>query len=258
MDKVATALREVYAKDLATLPVSKDLPRLCKKIAVLTYNASNSSYDVKKFTADATEQIVYNLLLGISKELYKVSSNVGTDPLVSLEPSTESFTQEVNIQVHESLTQYLVKYWGEHSRLCRILKSLNQSFVIATLVHIRMALMGCDIQFKDCRGDNWFLEVCLGKDGAKPSVVQRRKEQVFKMADNGLPQNLYVFTWEVIIDFDSLECLSVTDITIRWLGTDFSNVSEKDVPPQQRQEIEEKFKNVFTNLTVKVSDFKLN
>lgn len=84
--------------------------------------------------------------------------------------------------------------------------------MIATLVHIRMAFMSHNIQFKDCRGDNWFLEVCLGKDGTKPSVVQRRKEQVFKMADNGLPQNLYVFTWEVVIDFDSLECTSVMGI----------------------------------------------
>lgn len=179
MDKVATALRDVYAKDLATLPVSKDLPRLCKKIALLTYNDGNASYDVKKFTADATEQVVFNLLLGISKELYKASSSVGTDPVITQEPTNDTFTQEVNIQVHESLTQYLLKYWGEQSRLCRILKSLNQSFVIATLVHIRMALIAADIQFKDCRGDNWFLEVCLGKDGTKPSVVQRRKEQVF-------------------------------------------------------------------------------
>lgn len=119
IDKVAQALREVYAKELAVLPVAKDLPRLCKKIAVLTYNDGSSSYDSKKFTADSTELIVYNLLVGISKELYKVSSNVGSDPLVTQEPTNESFMEEVNIQVHESLTAYLVKYWGEHSRLCR-------------------------------------------------------------------------------------------------------------------------------------------
>lgn len=259
MEKVANALREVYKKDIMNLPVSCDLVRLCRKFSILDYSSANSRYEKVPFTEDSTndpsDKVIYALLHKISEKLYCVPPL--EEEKVPDNDDLETFKKEVNLQVFETLTNYIINRFGEKSRVIRILKSCNQSFVIATLVHLRNALMQKQIMFKDCRGE-WHLEVKTCPNG-KPSVVQRRKEQVFKLTDSGLPKNMYRFEWEVQIEFDSCACKSIDSISIRLLGVDFTGVSNDDCPEDTRPALSEMFNAMFTNLVIATPalEFKL-
>jgi len=256
MEKVANALHEVYKKDIMNLPVSCDLVRLCRKFSLLDFTQESSRYEKIKFTDDSatdpSDKVIFNLLHKISEKLYSEIPPNGDQEKAPVPVADgadlEHFRKEVNLQVFETLTNYIIARFGEHSRVVRILKSCNQSFVIATLVHLRYALMQKQIMFKDCRGE-WYLEVKTCPQG-KPSVVQRRKEQVFKLADSGLPKNLYRFEWEVQIEFDSSAVKAVNNVSIRLLGIDFTGVAAADCPEENRPGIEKMFHEMFSNLSI--------
>lgn len=251
MEKVADSLREVYKKDLMNLPVSCDLVRLCRKFTIMeTVDETPQKIEFADTSNDPLDKVLYSLLHMISDKLF-------TDPALGDEKRPDKddlslFQKEVNMQVFETLTNYILMRFGEKSRVIRVLKSCNQSFVIATLTFLRLALMNQKLMFKDCRGE-WYLELWTNKNG-KPTVVQRRKEQVFRFGNNGVPVNTFRFEWDVSIEFDSLMCKSITRIEIRLLQIDFSGVSEDNVPPAERQESEQILRKTFENLLITTPD----
>lgn len=253
MDNVLKDLGDVYGKELAALPVSRDLPRLARKFTLLEYDVDLGAFVEETISPNKEKDdiavVLFNVMTKMAKRLY---SRVADHVI----PDRETFNAEVNLQIHESLTAYLVKHYKERGRLVRVLKACNQSVVIATIQHIRQALMSRKILFKDCRGQ-WFLSFHTGETGDKPCVTQRRIEQVYNLTpDASSLINTYKFEWELGIEFDSLECNAITRIYLRMVSVDFSVVSESDMDAEARADAEAKLKQALANCSLEC-DFKL-
>jgi len=237
MEKLISDITDVCHKTLANLPVSKDLPRLGRNFTFSEY--TGSEFAVRPFTTDKAKDpiahVVFKLVEFLSNAL-----QFQHDP-----PYTEDeFNAEVNMNIHESLTKYLSTHFGENHKIIHVLKTCNQSPVIASLFHVRTALQQSDINFKDCRGQ-WFLHFNTGKDKNSPCVIQRRMEQVYKMApDNTRLLNLFKFEWELELVFESLECNYIKAVTLRILRVDFAEEG-KELSETERSEAETKLRSSF-------------
>ncbi|KAL0490227.1 hypothetical protein AKO1_006577 [Acrasis kona] len=237
MDLVVSDVRDVCHKTLENLPVSKDLPRLGRNFTCYSYEGGECKE--KSFTADKAKDpiplVVYKLI-GYLSDALKYTHNT---PF-----SEENFNNDVNMSIHESLTKYLSTHFGEKTRVVNLLKTCNQSPVIAALFHIRTALSKIDINFKDCRGQ-WFLHFHTGKDHDKPQITQRRMEQVYKMApDNTRLLNLFKFEWELLFVFNSVECQVIEKVSLNLLRVDFSGEG-MELPENDRKDYENRIRSTF-------------
>jgi hypothetical protein len=215
MEHLIKDISDVCHKALVNLPVSKDLPRLGRNFTCLEY--TGSEYEVRPFTPDKTKDPIPAVVFRLVDHLCNALQYTHNGPFTE-----DIFNVEVNMNIHESLTKFLQTHFGEPNRIVNVLKTCNQSTVIATLYHVRTALERIDIRFKDCRGQ-WFLHFHTGKDKNTPQVTQRRVEQVYKMApDNTRLLNIFKFEWELELVFDSLMCNFIKTICVRVLRVDFA------------------------------------
>jgi hypothetical protein len=237
MESLIKDINDVCHKSLANLPVSKDLPRLGRNFTMYEYTGSN--FEVKTFTNDKAKDPIPVVVFRLIEHLSKALNHTHTTPYTE-----DNFNAEVNMNMHETLTKYLGNHFGEPNRVVNILKTCNQSPVIATLFHVRTALEKIDVRFKDCRGQ-WFLHFHTGKDKNSPQITQRRVEQVYKMApDNTRLLNLYKFEWELELIFDSLECNFIKCVALRILRVDFAEEG-MELSESERKEAEDKIRSAF-------------
>jgi hypothetical protein len=147
---------EICNKPLENLPVSKDLPRLAKKFSLHVDNKevswiptdddiinSENSADMD----EAMSLLVYHLLQNIHQSIQPQK-----DFTVANFPSYQKFQNEVNMNDHVTINQFLLKTFGEKDSVTQILKACHQSVIVHVLFAARAALMGRSIQFKDVRG----------------------------------------------------------------------------------------------------------
>jgi hypothetical protein len=211
---VARDVGKCCTQKLDVSPVSSDLPRLARRFSLQKW--TNDAYGKLEFCSDIKKDTLETVVYGLLTQLVQM-----------LKPNTETvsldvFLKEVNLEFVDSISQYLLKYYGEDAPLNRMLKACSQSVVISTLPHVRAALGQHNIQFKDCRGD-WIIFFDTGQNEHLPRVKQRRKEQVYRL-NNGAVDNLYKFQWEIEICFDGLKVNEITGVTVRLLGIEFDTL----------------------------------
>lgn len=246
ISELAKDVGKCCTQKLDVSPVSSDLPRLARRFLLLKHKENDYIQlefctDIKK---DSLEKVVYGLL---------------THLVLMLKPKTETvsldvFLKEVNLEFVDSISKYLIKYYGESAPLNRMLKACSQSVVIAALPHLRDALGKNNIQFKDCRGE-WLIFFDTGENEHKPRVKQRRKEQVYRMNSNTMDL-LYKFEWEIEICFDSLEVNEITSVSVKLLGVNFdTNVLSKEEKDTAETNIQNALKDCsIDKLHIKLDD----
>ena len=182
---------------------------------------------------DSIEQVIYLLVCSLTK-LLKSESEMA---------SFDKFNQTVDMNIHETLNRYLLQQYGRDHRVLGILKMCNQSSAISVQNHVRAALLSKNIQFKDPRPSYWAIE--FTSDGQCPTVIQRRREQVYEMSTtNGFNMvRLFVFEWQLVITFDSLEVNHISEIAVELVDLDFTK-GDKPIP----DETQEDFRKVLGDL----------
>jgi hypothetical protein len=236
MTQVAKDLEAVCVKNIEDLPVSRDLPRLARKFT-LYENDKEESFATDK-AKDKIENVTFSLISKISKLLKNESADA----------TQTNFDKVVNMNIHETLNQYLLQHYGRDHRVLKVLKTCNQSTVISLLFHIRSALLSRNIQFKDPRPSWWFLE--FRSDGKNPVISQRRKEQVYEHSeDKSYLVNLFQFEWRMDIVFDSVEANHICGISLDLVGIDFSNCNPS-VTDDAKKKLEKDLREAFSNCTI--------
>jgi hypothetical protein len=226
---------EICEKPLQTLPVSKDLPRLARKFALYVNETEINWLPVVEEDSETEgEQTVYQLLHNIHESiLYKQST-------ASDFPSYEDFCNEVNMNDHVTINQFLLKNFGEDDAVTVLLKACHQTIVVHVLFGARAHLMKENIHFKDVRGawkillhfpsGNEINSRFVEADAKRITVSHKRREQVYmktsdylkhiveykkkyvveETTDNQNPsekkptafQQLFQFEWQIKIVYD--------------------------------------------------------
>jgi hypothetical protein len=141
----------------------------------------------------------------------------------------EHYNKNVDHSDHPSLTSYLIQYYGENSSCIKILKLCHQAIVISFLGNLGESLFYTNgIRFKDNRG-TW--EIIIKKHNGNNrndklpfiSVTHKRSETALLVVDNKRITQLYSFTWEVRIEFDSLKFNHINNIDANVLSIDWSS-----------------------------------
>jgi hypothetical protein len=231
IDQVAKDLEAVCTKNIEDLPVSRDLPRLARKFTL--YENDKEQQFANDKNKDKIENVMFQLISKISQLLKNESADA----------TQSNFDRVVNMNIHETLNQYLLQHYGRDHRVLKVLKTCNQSTVIATLYHVRKALLDEKLEFKDPRPNYWYLE--FKSDGQNPMVVQRRKEQVYRLSDDKTSLvNLFQFEWKLEITFDSVEVNHVCAVGLGLLEVDFSTCPlEEEARKQSKKILEDAFAN---------------
>jgi len=240
IDKVAHDLETVCAKNIEDLPVSRDLPRLARKFSL--YNGTEMVPFCPDLAKDKIETVMYQLITKISTLLNNENP----------EATEENFEKVVNMNIHETLNQYLLQFYGRDHRVLKVLKMCNQSTVIATLYHVRQGLKE-RLEFKDPRPSHWYLE--FKTNGQNPVVIQRRKEQVYRFSDDKSTLiNLFQFEWKLEIVFDSVEVNHVSSVCVGLLNTDYSKCTmDEEWQKESEQFLNDAFNDcVISGLHLKV------
>lgn len=236
MSQVAKDLEAVCVKNIEDLPVSRDLPRLARKFTL--YENSKEVPFAEDRQKDKIENVCFSLIATISRLLKNESA----------EATQSNFDKVVNMNIHETLNQYLLQHYGRDHRVLKVLKTCNQSTVITTLYHVRTALLNRGISFKDPRPSYWFLD--FQSDGQNPSIVQRRKEQVYELTeDKSSLVNLFQFEWQLEITFDSVEANHVSAISLSLANIDFSGC-HPSLTDDSKKNFENGLREAFTNCTI--------
>jgi hypothetical protein len=249
IEEVAEDIGKTCQKKFEYSPVSTDLPRLARTFVIQKYN--ENSLEKVNFTenikTDKLEKVIHGLI-GQLLNFLNPSNNI-------ISPSFEDFQKEVNLSITETLGDYLLKHYGEATPLNRMLKACNQAVTITALGHIRKALTEKEINFKDCRGC-WNIYFHTGKNQTTPTVLHKRKEQVFRFTKEGGLDNLFKFEWEIEITFDSLEIKQIKGIGLRIASIEMdSEILKEEEKEMQIKVMNEALKELkLTDLSISLLD----
>jgi hypothetical protein len=144
---------------------------------------------------------------------------------------------------HQGMTELLTKIYGDQSQMCKILRFVDQSFVVSMLGHFGETLISKELRCKDVRG-TWKIEI--RKHETTFSVIHRRKEQVIKAIGNIQLLDLFQFEWQVEIFLDSHRMHHLDAIHVKLLNTDWTTLSPKlGLTDEGKQEMEKLFRDSF-------------
>jgi hypothetical protein len=157
-----------------------------------------------------------------------------SDKIISVDPVTnciqvheEEYNQIVpNEQMHQMLTMFLDQYFGNDHTLCRLLKCVDQAYVVSLLGNLAETLYFCStpMRFKDIQG-TW--TITIRKNESNYSFIHHRREQVLKQLNNVLLAETFQFNWELELISDSLDFNHIETMHVRLLDFDWSKCSEK-------------------------------
>jgi hypothetical protein len=214
------------SKPLKELPVGSDLPRLAARIKVVQFEANKdfmfttpmqiplvtisknsdtqyeNRYEIDMDDIQITEDVNSENYERVKQRnnIYKVLKSLITrfQPEAIDIVTLESLTKQVDIDVHDSLNDYLTLHLGEDKPVVRILKSLHQSIVSTVLAKLRVAIIETELRLKDIRGA-WeiFVKFHRSSDNTISQVItsHKRKEQVYMKKETGMEQ-LFIIEWE--------------------------------------------------------------
>jgi hypothetical protein len=109
------------------------------------------------------EKGIHGSLHSSSEEMNGVSFD---DVTGAIQISEEQFDKELpDTQLHQALSDFFVRYYGNQSRIMKLLRCVDQAFVVSLLGHFSESLFMCEepMRFKDVRG-TWTIDVIKKKD----------------------------------------------------------------------------------------------
>jgi hypothetical protein len=159
---------------------------------------------------------------------------------------------------HQGMTELLTQVYGDQSQMCKILRFVDQSFVVSMLGHFGETLISRGLRCKDVRG-TW--KILINKNENTYSVIHRRREQVIKPIGNTRLADLFQFEWQVEIFLDSHRMQHLDAIHVKLLEIDWSS-AKVEVSDEEKEQYEKEFKSAFgaeeqisrTNLQVHKSE----
>ncbi|KAL9657348.1 hypothetical protein ABK040_014337 [Willaertia magna] len=208
-------IKGILDKGLYSLPVSKDIPRLLKKINIILENgelknewkqSTEINYNKQDFPEEEDglpkEIILYQLIESIISLVLKKSDSYAIPPF-------EEYIQAIDFNDHLTINNYflhLVKFLesqNEENRnhLILLLKCCQQTIIINVLMGLREHTMKHKVHFKDARGA-WKIYIGDLSEGMKEGffVAHERSEQLYmKRADW---MNLYKLTDEEVRELE--------------------------------------------------------
>lgn len=236
--KMAFQMKCIWKRKFVELPVSKDLPRLCKNVII---------YDKEEVLHKHNDEDFLQLLFLIFLTLTKKTKDF-KNPYKEFEVLTfENFQKEVDIADNQTINQFVTKHYEESSKTIQILKLLNQSLIAPAVTQIKQVLLG-KLEYKDVQG-SWVVEIfCLDQ---KYKVIHKKKEQVIKKVNNKY-ENLYQFQWSLNIELKELETgLEVDNISVHLVQCLFNQV---EMTNEEKQIAEKMLEDALKGLSLNLND----
>lgn len=172
-----------------------------------------------------------------------------TTPQLTLVPIiTAEILTDDNFLEHQAFTFFLNKFYGNDSRVVKLLKMCDQGCVVSYLSRIGelLAKQIPGYRTKDVRG-SW--NIFIKKYPNAYSFTHRRTEHCVKTIDNVFLLTTFGFEWEVEIYFDSLAMNHIDGFETRLLKLDTTVTSPqlKNRPnfAQEMESEEAQFRQIF-------------
>jgi hypothetical protein len=144
---------------------------------------------------------------------------------------------------HQGMTTLLTNVYGDQSQMCKILRFVDQGFVVSMLGHFGETLIGRNLRCKDVRG-TWYIRI--NKEETTYTVIHRRKDQVIKPIGHTQLLDLFQFEWQLEIVLDSHRMHHIDCIRVKIIQIDWSTLSPKLIlSDEERQNLEKEFRDSF-------------
>ncbi|KAL0490307.1 methyltransferase-like protein [Acrasis kona] len=266
--EMAEAVRNIWLKDISELPVSKDLPRLAKKIKihdsvndVINYiDQPTDEGELKPSTPteidgtvgeqhrdEVLNRCMYSIVMSMSQELRDFNQNMSGMTL-------QMFEREINVTDHKSIQNFLTRNFGNNGRVVKVLKACNQSIIAPPVTQLKKLLLD-KIDYKDVKGE-WTINIHISpvttghgedrREDVSVIVAHRKKEQV--LVKRKITYELvYQFEWEFTIRF-TRNVEDIESISLR-LGDILFN-GERDFKDEEKQDIKNMLKDIIVDQTV--------
>lgn len=291
LEEMGFMLYDIWCKNVEDLPIGKDLPRLARKTRIyddqsgdiinfieennnvmeddLTISAkddggdgkekkpmqeTNVNYTVIDKQNDQNEimRAVFSVLTTLANEL---GEHVGTTTGYSIAGmSLELFDREVNISDHASLSSFILRCFGEHGRVTRVLKACNQSILAAPVTQLKRALMS-HVEYKDQKG-GWTIHIRIGIDGSV-SVIHRKMEQVLRKGKDLMYQQVYRFEWSLNLNFQlssgGIQKLDLISFSLEFMDMYFDQ-SKVSMTEQERLHARKVLEDLFKDVHVEFNE----
>jgi hypothetical protein len=139
MKKIENDCKKICSKKFEELPVSKDVIRLAHKVKILVRDDITTEYEIKNKENDGQINVIFNLFDQIGKIV---------QPDINL--NKEEFLKEVNLDLEETLTKYILKNFKE-GPVTSIFKTIQQTLIGRTVINIRTELDKFGLKFRDAK-----------------------------------------------------------------------------------------------------------
>ncbi|KAF0982054.1 hypothetical protein FDP41_011915 [Naegleria fowleri] len=188
--------------------IGKDIPRLLGRITVndhINFNPSND--DTKNvITSSSTTTTLYPMVerkKRIGEFLIVLVREILLQTSPELEQSIgESLAQEVDLELHSTLTQFVVDAFGINCPVIQILRSMTQDGAAQPIVFMKMkAKEQLGLEYYD--GKRWKINVAVDtKDYQQTTIVTHtRLEKIVGKNREGQNELICTFTWKIIFSF---------------------------------------------------------
>src|SRR5690606_35142871 len=109
---------------------------------------------------------------------------VNSSPTTNSDITQQTFDNEVDVEDHQTITNFLLNHFGENGRVTKLLKATTQGAIITFLPFVKFDLDKKGIHFKD--GGTWEISIYTtnGATKSKPQVVHLRREEVYSIRKN--------------------------------------------------------------------------
>jgi len=136
--------------------------------------------------------------------------------------------------------------YGDSHPVVRFLTLVDQAFVVSLLGHFSESLFfsKSPMRFKDVRG-SWRIDLRLYENTL--SMVHRRFEQMMKPIGNIQLKNLFQFSWQVEIVYDSYQLDHISSIHVTLLEINWDSYDESaELTEKQKNDLEKNFLRMFS------------
>ncbi|KAG2388123.1 hypothetical protein C9374_000973 [Naegleria lovaniensis] len=213
--------------------IGKDIPRLLGRITVndnIKFNHQTND-DPKNVTSSSTLTTTTTTLEVVErkKRIGEFLIVLAREILLQNSPELaqsigETLMQEVDLELHSTLTQYVVDAFGMNCPVIQVLRSMTQDGAAQPIVYMKMkAKEQLGLEYYD--GKRWKINVAVvTKDYEQTvTVTHTRLEKIVGRNTEGHNELICTFTWQIIFSFSrfidqekiiqakNIQELSVTD-----------------------------------------------
>lgn len=248
---IAADYTNIHKSSIGKSYLARDLLRLYKKFTI---------YDREtRINFEKTDNLPHlfnqlSILLNIRECNHAVDEPTSENPIGLYKDEnsgciqiTEELYKEVvpSEQMHQSLTLFLDRYFGDDNILVKLLKCVDQAYVVALLGNLAESLFFSKqpMRFKDVQG-SWHITIRKNEDNF--SFIHHRTEQMLKQINNVMLAETFKFQWELELVSDSLDFNYIKTMHVRLKNIDWSTLSDKiQWSDEEKQNHENEFRRLF-------------